>query len=58
MHNAAGDLRAEAAQLKREVERLRDAHASTLADKSKLAVELMTASEANEALVKRLRDLG
>ena len=57
-HKEAADLRAEVAQLEREVERLRDAHASALADKGKLTAELARAIEANEALAKRLRDLG
>jgi len=57
-HDETGDLRAEVAQLEREVERLRDAHASALADKGKLTAELTKAVEANAALAKRLRDLG
>jgi len=57
-HTETGALRAEIAQLEREVVRLRDAHGSALADKGKLTADLARAVEANEALAKRLRDLG
>lgn len=52
------DLQVEVARLEREVERLRDTHESALADKGKLTAELAKATETNEALAKRLQELG
>jgi len=58
MRNEIRDLRAAVAPLEREVERLRNAHALALADKGELTAELTKAVETNEALAKRLRELG
>jgi len=52
------DLQARVVQRDREIERLLVAHMSALTDKGKLTTELTRAVEANEALAKRLRDLG